>query len=118
MTESLVRVVETCPGMPSQWDAWTADGTQLYLRYRHGRGSVEVGDGMQIHAEVVASWNDGTGDSWISLTDFLAAAGLQLADGAEVRPMNLDYDSDPLPEPGPTPFIDGLLAEYRARRNP
>ncbi|WP_255369534.1 hypothetical protein [Kitasatospora sp. MBT63] len=37
----LARVVLTSPTNPSQWDAWTGDGQYLYLRYRHGVGSVE-----------------------------------------------------------------------------
>src|SRR5206468_3937780 len=38
---TLARVVQTCHGCPSQWDAWTTGGQYLYLRYRHGEGSVE-----------------------------------------------------------------------------
>ncbi|PNE37377.1 hypothetical protein AOB60_23965 [Streptomyces noursei] len=38
---SLARVVQTCGGCPSQWDAWTTKGQYPYLRYRHGEGTVE-----------------------------------------------------------------------------
>ncbi len=35
----IVRAVQTCWACPSQWDAWTADGEYLYLRFRHGHGT-------------------------------------------------------------------------------
>ncbi|MER7766992.1 hypothetical protein [Kitasatospora sp. NPDC096140] len=91
----LVRVVQTCSACPSQWDAWTADGQYLYLRYRHGEGSVEWHPGPDDEADTPESWNaglsgllvewdDGTDGGVISLGDFLAAAGLVLAPGASV----------------------------------
>ncbi|WP_093863428.1 hypothetical protein [Streptomyces sp. TLI_053] len=91
----LVRVVQTCSAYPSQWDAWTADGQYLYLRYRHGEGCVEWHPGPEDDADTPASWNeglsgllvewdDGTDGGVISLEDFLAAAGLVLAPGASV----------------------------------
>lgn len=78
-------------GLPSQWDAWTTDGQYLYLRYRHGEGSVDqhpsedtdtwdVGDGSRL----LTLWDDGTDGGEIALPDFLAAAGLRLAPDAEV----------------------------------
>ncbi|MFF7215228.1 hypothetical protein ACFZAU_32590 [Streptomyces sp. NPDC008238] len=86
----LARVVQTCHGFPSQWDAWTTGGQYLYLRYRHGEGSVERhpdadpdtwdGEGSALWAR----WDDGTGGGIIELADFLAAAGLRPAPGAEV----------------------------------
>lgn len=87
---TLARVVQTCSACPSQWDAWTTTGRYLYLRYRHGNGSVELqpsedvdtwdGEGYELRAE----WDDGTGAGSIDLADFLAAAGLRLAADAEV----------------------------------
>ena len=38
----IVRAVQTCTACPSQWDAWTADGQYLYLRYRGSRGTVDT----------------------------------------------------------------------------
>ncbi|MEV2254481.1 hypothetical protein AB0I94_28535 [Streptomyces sp. NPDC050147] len=91
----LMRVVQTCSASPSQWDAWTADGQYLYLRYRHGGGCVEWHPGSGDDDDTPDSWNkgrsgllvewdDGTGSGAISLEDFLATAGLALAPGASV----------------------------------
>ncbi|WP_432103658.1 hypothetical protein [Streptomyces sp. bgisy091] len=87
---TLAQVVRTCLASPSQWDAWTTDGQYLYLRYRHGEGTVEQhpsedtdtwdGEGSRL----LTLWEDGTDGGEISLPDFLAAAGLRLAPGAEV----------------------------------
>jgi hypothetical protein len=42
MTEIILRhAVQTCIACPSQWDAWDTDGNYWYLRYRHGRGTME-----------------------------------------------------------------------------
>lgn len=43
----LTHTVRTCRSMPAQWDAWTTDGQYLYLRYRHGVGSVETYPGRK-----------------------------------------------------------------------
>ncbi|WP_046506189.1 hypothetical protein [Streptomyces odonnellii] len=90
----LVRVVQTCSACPSQWDAWTADGQYLYLRYRHGEGCVEwhpdpeFDDSPESWNEgrsgLLIEWDDGTSSGVIGLEDFLAAAGLALAPGASV----------------------------------
>ncbi|WP_409235610.1 hypothetical protein [Streptomyces sp. PA5.6] len=93
---TVTRVVQTCSAHPSQWDAWTADGQYLYLRYRHGEGRVEWHPGPDDGAEtpeswdegrsgVLIEWDDGTGGGVISLEDFLAAAGLVLAAGVTPR---------------------------------
>lgn len=91
----VARVVQTCHGHPSQWDAWTAAGQYLYLRYRHGQGCVEWHPGSDIADDTPESWNeglsgllvewdDGTGSGVIRLEDFLTAAGLALAPDATV----------------------------------
>lgn len=36
----LAKAVMTSIYAPAQWDAWTVDGQYLYLRYRHGEGTV------------------------------------------------------------------------------
>jgi hypothetical protein len=84
----LARVVQTCSSFPAQWDAWTTDDRYLYLRYRHGIGRVEQhpsddpdtwdGEGSKL----VVEWDDGSNGGVIELTDFIAAAGLQLARSA------------------------------------
>ncbi|MFC0551912.1 hypothetical protein ACFFHJ_13555 [Planotetraspora thailandica] len=90
MTKRLAKVVQTCSGYPSQWDAWTTDGQYLYLRYRHGVGSVERQPDQDVDswganpASMLREWNDGTDKGVISLEDFLTAAGLELAAGADV----------------------------------
>jgi hypothetical protein len=80
---TIVRAVQTCQYFPSQWDAWTDAGQYLYLRYRHGVGTVEEQPGPD-----TATWTDhGTlgefetdgEDGEISLEDFCAAADLTLA---------------------------------------
>lgn len=38
----IVKAVRTCTACPSQWDAWTADGQYLYLRYRSGVGTADT----------------------------------------------------------------------------
>ncbi|MFI1169950.1 hypothetical protein [Streptomyces melanogenes] len=87
---NLARVVQTSGGFPSQWDAWTTSGQYLYLRYRHGEGSVEqhpsedpdtwYGAGSRLWTH----WDDGSNGGRVELADFLALAGLRLASGAEV----------------------------------
>ncbi|MEU4168903.1 hypothetical protein AB0F46_18750 [Streptomyces sp. NPDC026665] len=87
----LARVERTVSSHPSQWNAWTVDGQYLYLRYRHGIGTVDAHD-----SEDFSTWTYSaerrlaafdTGQKWdgeISLADFCERAGLQLADDAEV----------------------------------
>jgi len=41
---TLVRLEQTCSTCPSQWDAWDADGTYYYIRYRWGCLTVERGE--------------------------------------------------------------------------
>lgn len=90
MNLTLARVVQTCWGFPSQWDAWTTKGQYLHLHYRHGVGSVErhpsndtdTWDGEE--SELLAEWDDGTNGGLIDLAPFLTAANLQLAPGAVV----------------------------------
>ncbi|MFJ8025526.1 hypothetical protein [Streptomyces sp. NPDC096311] len=87
---SIARVVQTCGACPSQWDAWTTRGQYLYLRYRHGEGTVEqhpsedtdTWDGEE--SRLWTSWDDGTNGDWIGLVDFLAMAGLRLTPNAKV----------------------------------
>lgn len=125
-TAPIARVRQTSIAGPSQWDAWTVEGIQLYFRYRHGRGRVEVGNGLQLQPEVLAYWDD-RGGSFITLEDFMTKAELTLAEGADVVPMPDDPD-DALPDPaaagdtpppaaaapqGPVPFLQGSFALYQ-----
>ncbi|WP_331721175.1 hypothetical protein [Streptomyces sp. NBC_00454] len=87
---TLARVVQTSSAYPSQWDAWTVEGQYLYLRYRHGVGSVErhpsddIGTWDAEESELLVEWDDGTDGGVIELADFLAAAGLRFAPNTEV----------------------------------
>ncbi|MFD9509945.1 hypothetical protein [Streptomyces mirabilis] len=86
----LARVAQTSGGFPSQWDAWTTGGQYLYLRYRHGEGTVEQHPSEDIdtwdgeESRLWTKWDDGTDGGRIELTDFLALAGLRLASTAEI----------------------------------
>ncbi|MFD9124565.1 hypothetical protein [Kitasatospora sp. NPDC059571] len=88
---TLARVVQTSVGCPLQWDAWTTTGQCLYLRYRHGEGTVEQHPSEDVdtwdgeESRLWTSWDDGTNGGWIDLNDFLATAGLLLAPEAEVH---------------------------------
>jgi hypothetical protein len=84
----IARAVQTCSGMPAQWDAWTDTGQYLYLRYRWGNGSVTPYpsadyETWDVNAQPIIEWDDGTDSSWIDLDDFLAAAGI---DRVQARP--------------------------------
>ncbi|MFE2670717.1 hypothetical protein [Streptomyces mirabilis] len=67
----IARTVRTCRSCPSQWDAWTEDGQYLYLRYRHGIGSVERQPSADpdtwtadLRVSTVTEWDDETLTSW------------------------------------------------------
>jgi hypothetical protein len=82
----LVRVVRTCTACPSQWDALTDNYQYLYLRYRSGIGTVDAYDTADsekwthVPDGAVARFDTGDRlDGEMSLTDFVDAAGLQLA---------------------------------------
>lgn len=92
MTITLARVVQTCGACPSQWDAWTADGQYLYLRYRFGVGTVDAYDGPDSDSWDVAPDGhvaqfedvDEPLNGTIELAEFCERAGLQLAEDAQV----------------------------------
>lgn len=92
MAIQLARVVETCSACPTQWDAWTVDGQYLYLRYRFGVGTVDAYDkpDWETWADSpdgkIARFGTPSMAGMISLEDFLAATGLELAPDAEVEP--------------------------------
>ncbi|MFJ5213659.1 hypothetical protein ACIP98_03000 [Streptomyces sp. NPDC088354] len=82
----LARVVRTCHGCPSQWDAWTVGGRYLYLRHRHGEGGVErtPDSWNEGRPELLVEWDDGTATGVIGPAEFLLAAGLEPAPGASI----------------------------------
>ena len=83
---TLVRAEQTCFGCPSQWDAWDAEGSQYYLRFRHGHGTVHVRGrmtefGMEWldRGEEIASFStDDPYDGIINLPEFAERAGITL----------------------------------------
>lgn len=88
---TLARVIETCAAAPSQWDAWTADGQYLYLRYRSGIGTVDAYDTedseqwTRIPDGAVARFDTGDRlDGEMGIEEFCQRAGLRLADDVEV----------------------------------
>lgn len=91
---TIVRAIQTCAALPSQWDAWTASGQYLYLRYRHGRGTVDTYDNPDSDtwedlpegalARFGVGWQEHSYDGEIELAEFCAQAGLILAADAEI----------------------------------
>jgi hypothetical protein len=92
LTEVIItRAVETCPACPSQWDAWDADGSYWYLRYRHGHGTAERQPGPDTDTwtgkapELDFDGEDsGMADGEISLEDFCRLSGLNLHPQADL----------------------------------
>jgi hypothetical protein len=83
----IVRAVQTCSAAPAQWDAWTASGQYLYLRYRHGIGTVEPHDSTNprtwpTDVRPLIRFESDLGEGlFIELAEFAELAGLTLADG-------------------------------------
>lgn len=88
MSYTIVRAVQTCEALPSQWNAWTDTGQYLYLRYRCGHGTVHAFPSEDINTwegypggEVAWFEYGGPLDGCISLEEFCERAGLHLAGG-------------------------------------
>ena len=83
----ITRAVETCGGCPAQWDAWTTNGQYLYLRYRHGIGTVDAEPSSDPSAwtedHPVAEFDTDDGLGSIGIVEFCRRAGIALADGFE-----------------------------------
>ncbi len=41
---TVIKVNRTCTAAPSQWDGWTDDNRKVYIRFRRGWLSINVGD--------------------------------------------------------------------------
>jgi hypothetical protein len=110
---TLEKVKQTCQACPSQWDAWDADGRYYYLRYRHGRGTVERFPNPEptdwghyetdrdhdqpfwvSHAEYYHEFRAGDSlDGLISLEDFIShCPDIEVAPAAVLEPYNLGLD--------------------------
>jgi len=79
---TIVKAVQTCYACPSQWDAWTDQGQYLYLRFRHGVGTVEAQPSPDVHSwtndEDVIEFTHEKLDGVISLAEFAARANIKL----------------------------------------
>lgn len=89
---TIVQATQTCSAAPSQWDAWTDTGQYLYLRYRHGVGTVNAFDSPdpsrwpRTPPEILFHHGHPL-DGYITLTEFAEHAGL-----------TLNLDADPAPK--------------------
>ena len=85
----LVAVTQTCRAAPTQFTARAADGTVLYLRYRHGRGTVTVDHGRYGLGDRIADFRIDIADDpgVIELGDFCARAGLILDTDCQISLM-------------------------------
>lgn len=90
MRGEIVHVVETCAAFPAQWEARTADGRELLLRYRWGIGTVHDDSGDNLTFLTGFTWCDcleissalhrsGCQAGTISLLRFAERAGLRLS---------------------------------------
>ncbi|WP_435108129.1 hypothetical protein [Nocardiopsis synnemataformans] len=78
---TIVRAAQICYGCPSQWDVWNTSGDYMYLRFRHGHGTVQDED-----RNLITSFNtddDPDLDGIISLPEFARRAGLTLSPNLE-----------------------------------
>lgn len=75
---TLVKAVQTCTAMPSQWDAWDNQGRYWYLRYRGGFGSMARNYDLD-DADLTFTTDDHGGE--ISLSEFCQRIGVTLALG-------------------------------------
>jgi hypothetical protein len=61
-------LVETCSACPSQWEGMTADNRKLYIRYRWGHLTVQIGlqDDPNENAAVCGEYiyNESVGDDY------------------------------------------------------
>ncbi len=67
------NLVQTCDACPSQWDAETEDGRNVYIRYRWGYLSVDV-SGLEVFGSGVGSGSDGC----MSTREMLQHTGIEL----------------------------------------
>lgn len=100
---TLISLYCTSIAAPSQWEGQLADGRFIYVRYRHGRGAVRVGNSAeQVRQSPIGLVFDGDGratnadpfggeahgnehflDGFLStnaLLDLLIASGMDVAD--------------------------------------
>lgn len=89
-----MRAVRTCLACPSQWDAWTDDERPVHLRFRHGRGYVELDYDESTYVEPYGFPADTTSDltrlrfaaehgedGYIELAEFCRLANIDIDPG-------------------------------------
>lgn len=90
----VVNLVMTCLACPSQWEGYLEDGRMVYIRYRHGFGTVRVSKEPteNIHdavlGEVVLEWTIRGIDGEVSTEEMLSATGIGEIDREEPESMN------------------------------
>lgn len=58
----VTRFRRTCSISPSQWEGYLSDGRGIYVRYRYGRGTVEIGKTIHdaVMGQLIFEWGDGS----------------------------------------------------------
>lgn len=91
----IARAVQTSMAFPVQWNAWTADGKYLYLRYRSGRGTVHHFSSPDIGTWDMATWQSPLAVfeqddlyGFIDLETFCELAGITFTPGFQ----RVDFD--------------------------
>jgi len=89
--DAIVRAERTCVACPAQWNAWTADGQYLYLRYRSGIGTADTYDDpdpgtwtRMPDGNVARFDTEDRYDGDIDLDEFCRLAGLNLDPHAQI----------------------------------
>lgn len=90
--DAIVRAEQTCAACPSQWNAWTAAGQYLYLRYRFGIGTADTYDDPDPETwqqppdgRIARFDTEDRYDGDIDLDEFCRRAGLNLDPHADVH---------------------------------
>jgi len=84
-TPRIQKIQQTCLACPSQWDAWEADSTYYYIRYRYGTLTVSTDEDRVQLVELVV------GDDFDGLMTFpeMVAHLHDVLDFSEVEEVNL-----------------------------
>ncbi|WP_280503832.1 hypothetical protein [Nocardia farcinica] len=89
----IVRAVRTCRAYPAQWDAWTEDGTYLYIRCRFGRLTVEsFPEGPDWEFDSPSVMVAETEANVYDIADVCEVTDIELAEDARVDDVWPDYD--------------------------
>lgn len=71
----VVELRQTCFGCPSQWEGSTEDGRYVYIRYRWGNLSCEVGN-LEVYSEQIGDNMDGIIEESQMITNISQATNL------------------------------------------